>query len=65
MDRAIPTPRSSASSSDFFDTFFLGGRVVYIDHGGGLTTDYLHLSKVLVAPGDAVARADDRPRRRD
>lgn len=38
------------------DTFFLGGRVVYIDHGEGLTTGYLHLSKVLVAPGDTVAR---------
>lgn len=38
------------------DTFFLGGRVVYIDHGGGLTTGYLHLSKALVAPGDTVRR---------
>jgi murein DD-endopeptidase MepM/ murein hydrolase activator NlpD len=38
------------------DTFFLGGRVVYIDHGGGITTGYLHLSRVLVAPGDTVRR---------
>jgi murein DD-endopeptidase MepM/ murein hydrolase activator NlpD len=38
------------------DTFFLGGRVVYIDHGGGVTTGYLHLSKALVAPGDTVRR---------
>jgi murein DD-endopeptidase MepM/ murein hydrolase activator NlpD len=38
------------------DTFFLGGRVVYLDHGGGLTTGYLHLSRVLVAIGDTVAR---------
>ena len=38
------------------DTFFLGGRVVYIDHGGGVTTGYLHLSKALVAVGDTVAR---------
>jgi murein DD-endopeptidase MepM/ murein hydrolase activator NlpD len=38
------------------DTFFLGGRVVYLDHGGGLTTGYLHLSRILVAPGDTVAR---------
>lgn len=38
------------------DTFFLGGRVVYLDHGGGLTTGYLHLSRALVSPGDTVAR---------
>lgn len=38
------------------DTFFLGGRVVYLDHGGGVTTGYLHLSRALVAPGDTVAR---------
>lgn len=38
------------------DYFFLGGRVVYIDHGDGLTTGYLHLSRVLVAPGDTVQR---------
>ena len=38
------------------DTFFLGGRVVYIDHGAGLVTAYLHLSRVSVAIGDTVAR---------
>ena len=38
------------------DTFFLGGRVVYLDHGGGVTTGYLHLSRALVAAGDTVAR---------
>jgi murein DD-endopeptidase MepM/ murein hydrolase activator NlpD len=38
------------------DRFFLGGRVVYIDHGEGVVTGYLHMSKVLVSPGDTVAR---------
>jgi murein DD-endopeptidase MepM/ murein hydrolase activator NlpD len=36
--------------------FFLGGRVVYIDHGGGLVSGYLHLSRVDVHPGDTVSR---------
>jgi murein DD-endopeptidase MepM/ murein hydrolase activator NlpD len=40
------------------DAFTLGGNVVYLDHGEGLVTAYLHLSKQLVAVGDTVARGD-------
>ena len=36
------------------DRFYLGGNVIYLDHGGGLSTAYLHLSEALVAPGDTV-----------
>lgn len=35
---------------------FLGGNVVYIDHGAGVVTGYLHLSRVDVAEGDTVRR---------
>lgn len=38
------------------DAFYLGGNVVYLDHGEGLVTAYLHLSKQLVAEGDTVER---------
>ena len=38
------------------DAFFYGGNVVYIDHGNGLSSAYLHLSQQLVAVGDTVAR---------
>ena len=38
------------------DTFFLAGTVVYIDHGAGVVTGYLHLSQPLVSVGDTVAR---------
>jgi murein DD-endopeptidase MepM/ murein hydrolase activator NlpD len=36
------------------DRFHLGGNVVYLDHGAGLTTAYLHLSRTDVAAGDTV-----------
>jgi murein DD-endopeptidase MepM/ murein hydrolase activator NlpD len=40
------------------DSFFLGGNVVYLDHGRGLVTAYLHLSAQDVAVGDTVRRGD-------
>jgi murein DD-endopeptidase MepM/ murein hydrolase activator NlpD len=36
------------------DDFYLGGGVIYLDHGAGLVTGYLHLSEQLVAEGDIV-----------
>ncbi len=36
------------------DSFYLGGNVVYLDHGAGLVTAYLHLSRAEVAAGDTV-----------
>jgi murein DD-endopeptidase MepM/ murein hydrolase activator NlpD len=38
------------------ESFFLGGNVVYLDHGAGLVTAYLHLSAQSVAVGDTVER---------
>jgi Peptidase family M23 len=34
--------------------FYYQGNAVYIDHGGGLVTVYMHMSHRLVAPGDTV-----------
>ncbi len=34
--------------------FYLAGRAVYLDHGGGLVTGYFHLSRAAVAAGDTV-----------
>lgn len=55
---AVGAPIRAANSGTvaLVDNFFLGGNVVYIDHGGGLTTGYLHLSKTLVDVGDKVER---------
>lgn len=36
------------------DAFHLGGNVLYLDHGAGLVTGYLHLSRAEVAQGDTV-----------
>ena len=38
------------------DRFYYGGNVVYVDHGAGLTSAYLHLSRQLAAEGDTVER---------
>jgi murein DD-endopeptidase MepM/ murein hydrolase activator NlpD len=38
------------------DRFYLGGNVIYVDHGEGLVTAYLHLSRQRVAVGDTVER---------
>jgi murein DD-endopeptidase MepM/ murein hydrolase activator NlpD len=36
------------------DEFYYAGNVVYLDHGRGLVTAYMHLSELLVAAGDTV-----------
>lgn len=36
--------------------FYYGGTVVYLDHGGGIVTAHMHLSRADVAVGDTVPR---------
>lgn len=36
------------------DEFYYSGNVVYLDHGSGLVTAYMHLSSTEVSPGDTV-----------
>lgn len=35
---------------------YYAGRTIFLDHGAGLLTGYLHLERSLVAPGDTVER---------
>jgi hypothetical protein len=36
------------------DAFILHGQTIIVDHGQGVATLYLHLSRILVSPGEAV-----------
>ena len=38
------------------DSFYLGGNCIYLDHGAGMVTAYLHLSKWYVKPGQTVKK---------
>jgi len=38
------------------DTLFFAGRSIYVDHGAGVVTAYLHLDRASVVAGDTVAR---------
>lgn len=55
---AIGQPVRAANSGvvALVDDFFLAGKVVYVDHGGGVVTGYFHLSDAVVAEGEAVSR---------
>ncbi len=57
---AVGTPVRAANRGvvALVDTFHLGGIVTYLDHGAGVVTAYLHLSRVDVAQGDTVERGE-------
>ena len=49
-----PAPATVAVTGDFY----FNGNTILLDHGEGLVSMYCHLSKIEVAPGDAIARGD-------
>lgn len=53
-DVGAPVRAAARGIVALVDQFYLGGNVVYIDHGAGLVTAYLHLSEQLVEEGDTV-----------
>ena len=54
-DVGAPVGAAARGVVALVDRFHLGGNVVYINHGAGLVTAYLHLSEQLVAEGDTVS----------
>lgn len=51
-----PVLASNRGVVALLDTFYLGGRIAYLDHGGGIVTAYMHLNRFLVELGDTVQR---------
>ena len=51
-DSVVPTNRGVVA---FAGDLYFSGTTIFLEHGTGLVTAYLHLSRVLVAPGDTVS----------
>lgn len=64
VDYAAPTgskvlaPASGVVTLAHDDMFYSGGTLI-IDHGHGLSSSFLHLSKILVAPGEMITRGQE------
>jgi hypothetical protein len=50
-----PVRAAARGVVELIGNFYLAGRAIYINHGGGLVTAYFHLSRAYVAEGDTVA----------
>ncbi len=55
-DRGDPVLAANRGVVKLVGHFYYSGRVVYLDHGRGLVTAYLHLSEIDVAAGDTLER---------
>ena len=54
--RGAPVRATNRGVVTFVGDLYFSGTTVFLDHGAGLVTAYLHLSRALVVPGDTVAR---------
>lgn len=55
-DLGTPVVAANRGRVALVGDFYYNGRVIYVDHGRGLVTAYLHLSEVSVAVGEMVER---------
>lgn len=62
LDVAVPTgaPVSAPAAGVVVDVgdYFFNGNTVFIDHGQGLITAYMHLSRTVVTPGQRLAAGE-------
>jgi len=54
-DVGEPVRAANRAVVSFVGALYFGGNSIFLDHGGGLLTAYLHLSRALVARGDTVS----------
>ena len=54
--RGAPVRATNRGVVALVGNLFYSGRTIYIDHGAGLLTGYLHLDRALVTEGDTVQR---------
>ncbi|MFB6176322.1 MAG: M23 family metallopeptidase, partial [Halobaculum sp.] len=57
-DSGTPITAARAGSVSNVVTLDAGGKSVYVDHGDGYVTKYMHLSEYAVGEGDSVARGE-------
>lgn len=55
-DRGDPVRAANRGVVVLADTLFFAGGSIYVDHGAGVVTAYLHLDRATVSAGDTVAR---------
>jgi murein DD-endopeptidase MepM/ murein hydrolase activator NlpD len=55
-DRGAPVRAANRGVVALADELYYAGGAIYVDHGGGVVTSYLHLDRILVAAGDTVTR---------
>ncbi len=53
-----PVRAAASGQVSLAEELYLSGATVVVDHGFGLSSSYLHLGRIAVAPGDAVAQGD-------
>jgi len=56
--RGAPVRATNRGVVALVGNLFYSGRTIYIDHGAGLLTGYLHLDRALVTEGDTVQRGE-------
>lgn len=55
-DSGAPVRAANDAVVALVGDFYYSGRIVYLDHGQGLVSAYLHMSEALVAEGERVTR---------